>query len=60
MFGQVQTNKRRLDAEVVCYFLKIRKVYLLEDVDVRSILEYYFTDKLELVVLEAQLPSYNQ
>ena len=60
LFGQVQTNKRRLDAEVVCFFLKIKTVYLLQDIEVSSVLEYYFTDKLELVVLEAHLPSYNQ
>jgi len=33
---------------------------MLQDIEISSVLEYYFTDKMETVVLEAHLPTFNQ
>ena len=60
LFGQTQSNIRRINAEIVCLFLKIRKVYNLEDIEIDSVLESNFIGGQEMVVLEAHLPCYNE
>jgi hypothetical protein len=59
LLGQVQTNERRLNAEIVCYFLQINKVYNLEDIHISKILESSFTSKTEMVLFEGHIPKYN-
>lgn len=59
LLGQVQTNERRLNAEIVCYFLQINKVYNLEDIHISKILESGFTNKTEMVLFEGHIPKYN-
>ena len=51
--GKIQTNQRRLNAELVCYFMGISKSYDLVEIQIDKILEFYHHQEKELLVLQA-------
>lgn len=59
LLGQIQSNERRINAEIVCYFLGITKVYNLEDIQINKIVESAFSTKSEMALLEAHALDYS-
>jgi UDP-N-acetylglucosamine:LPS N-acetylglucosamine transferase len=49
-----------LNAEIVCYFLGIKKYFNLTEIQIKKIVEFYHNEGKELLIVEAHLPTYNK